>query len=133
MGDNAEGPGDRYVFWQTSYLGVAEDRWPLVMNSQYAAFNPRFTGNTATGTMTQATMYMNYQNGNIGIGTITPGAKLDIINNTTTTGTLLRIAGTGMTMSGNYLQITGSGGRNLLRVSQQGTDPLDIERVIIGQ
>ena len=103
------------------------------MNSQYAAFNPRFIGNTATGTMTQATMYMNYQNGNIGIGTITPGAKLDIINNTTTTGTLLRIAGTGMTMSGNYLQITGSGGRNLLRVSQQGTDPLDIERVIIGQ
>lgn len=35
--------------------------------------------------------------------------------------------------SGNILQITGSGGRNLIRIAQNGADPLDIERVTIGQ
>ena len=33
--------------------------------------------------------------------------------------------------TGALLQITGSGSRNLVRVSQNGTDPLDIERVTI--
>lgn len=76
MGDNAESAADRYVFWQTSYLGAAQDRWPLIMNGQYAAFNPRFTGNTSTGTMTSATMYLDYTNGRVGIGTNAPVATL---------------------------------------------------------
>lgn len=109
LGDNAADGGDRYVFWQTAWQGAAQDRWPLVMNGSFAAFNPRFTGNTATGTMTQATMYMNYTTNNIGIGTLTPTAKLDIQDHANATGTILSIASTGMTASGKLLQITGSG------------------------
>ena len=47
MGDNATDDGDRYVFWQTSWNGIASDRWPLIMNGTWAAFDPRFTGNTS--------------------------------------------------------------------------------------
>ena len=64
------------MFWQTSYLGAAQDRWPLIMNGQYAAFNPRFSGNTSAGTMTSATIYANYANNNVGIGTTAPAATL---------------------------------------------------------
>lgn len=46
------------------------------MNGSSAAFNPRFTGNTSTGTMTDATMYLNYANGRVGIGTTAPVATL---------------------------------------------------------
>lgn len=46
------------------------------MNSQYAAFNPRFVGNTSTGAMSSATVYMDYTNGRVGIGTTAPVATL---------------------------------------------------------
>lgn len=80
----------------------------------------------------------NFQNitfnntGSIGFGIGTPLAKFHIVDNTTSSGDLLRIDSTS-TNTGNLLRITGSGGRNLLRVSQVGTDPLDYERVTIGQ
>ena len=80
MGDNATDDGDRYVFWQTSWNGIASDRWPLIMNGTWAAFDPRFTGNTSNWTMQDATMYMNYTNRNVGIFTNSPDAstKLDV-------------------------------------------------------
>lgn len=39
---------------------------------------------------------------------------------------------TGLT-TGNALKITGGSGRTLFRVAQNGSDPLDIERVTIGE
>ena len=80
MWDNATDDGDRYVFWQTSWNGIASDRWPLIMNGTWAAFDPRFTGNTSNWVMQDATMYMNYTNRNVGIFTNTPDAstKLDV-------------------------------------------------------
>lgn len=76
------------MFWHTSWNGIANDRWPLVMNGTWAAFNPRFTGNTSAGAMTSSTMYLDYTNQNVGIGTITPNAttRLDVNG-------LVRIAG----------------------------------------
>lgn len=44
----------------------------------------------------------------------------------------MKLTATGLT-SGNALQIIGTGSRNLLRVYQNGADPLDVERVTIGQ
>lgn len=80
MGDNATDDGDRFVFWQTSWNGIASDRWPLIMNGTWAAFDPRFTWNTSAGAMQDATMYMNYTNRNVGIFTNSPDAstKLDV-------------------------------------------------------
>lgn len=43
LGDNATDGGDRFIFWQESWLGVTMHRWPLVMNGIFAAFDPRFT------------------------------------------------------------------------------------------
>jgi hypothetical protein len=71
-------------------------------------------------------------NTRLGIGIATPTATLHVQNNLLTTTNLLTLTATGLT-TGNALQIIGSGSRNLLRVSQNTTDPLDIERVTIGQ
>jgi Chaperone of endosialidase len=82
MGDNATDNQDRYMFWHTSFNGTASDRWPLIMNGNYAAFDPRFSGNTSAGTMLSATMYMNYTTRNVGIWTTTPNSKLEINSGT---------------------------------------------------
>jgi hypothetical protein len=58
-------------------------------------------------------------NGNIGIGTSTPGALLHL---STSTANLT-----------NIFMVSGTSSRSLLRVQQDVTDPLDVERVIIGQ
>lgn len=76
--DNATDGGDRFVFWQTWWQGITNDRWPLIMNGLYAAFNPHFSTNTMAGTMTSATAYMDYNTEKVWIGIISPNTKLDV-------------------------------------------------------
>jgi hypothetical protein len=71
-------------------------------------------------------------NTRLGIGMATPTATLDVANNLLTTTNLLTLSATGLT-TGNALQIIGTGSRSLLRISQDSSDPLDVERVTIGQ
>ncbi len=78
LDDNATDGGDRYVFWNTSWSGLANHRWPLVMNGLYGAFDPRYAGNTSTGAMTSVTAYMDYATRRVGIGTMSPAAILDV-------------------------------------------------------
>lgn len=78
LDDNATDGGDRYVFWNTSWQGIANDRWPLMMNGTWAAFDPRFSGNVSTGSMTSATMYMDYVNRRVGVKTLTPLADFHV-------------------------------------------------------
>ncbi len=76
MGDNAESDNDRYVFWQKSFLGVAEDRFPLVMSAGYSAFGAQYVGNVSTAPLGGATVYINNRTNRMGIGTIAPRATL---------------------------------------------------------
>lgn len=70
--------------------------------------------------------------GSVGIGIINPSAQLHVQNNTITTSNLMNLTASGLT-TGNALQIFGMNSRSLLRVAQETTDPLDVERVTIGQ
>lgn len=71
-------------------------------------------------------------NGNLSIWTGNTDARLHIFDNAVSSGILMKIDSSSI-QTGALLQITGSGSRNLVRVSQNGTDPLDIERVTIWQ
>jgi hypothetical protein len=71
-------------------------------------------------------------NTRLGIGMSTPASTLHVQNNLLTTTNLVTLSATGLT-TGNALQIIGTGSRSLLRISQDSTDPLDVERVTLGQ
>ncbi len=85
LADNALSPADRFVFQMDEYTTDANQRYPLVMNGTYAAFDPRYslnfnssTQNYASGTMLSSTMYLDYVNRRMGIGTQTPASTLDV-------------------------------------------------------
>lgn len=85
------------------------------MTSQYAVFNPKFTGNTSTGTMNSGSVYMDYANNRLGIGTITPSANIHV--QTTNTGDIVRVS---------------SGSNNIFRVQTDTDLALDTAKVTIG-
>lgn len=54
LADNAIDGGDRFVFQQDEYSNVADQRYPLVMNGLYAAFDPRYSLNFNSSTQNYA-------------------------------------------------------------------------------
>jgi hypothetical protein len=90
MGDNSEGDGDRFVFWGTSWQGVTNDKWPLVMQGNTTDFYPRFAGdNHITGGMTanSSILHINQNARRIGISNTAPTFMLHVGNNTIVNGT----------------------------------------------
>ncbi len=79
-----------------------------------------------------------------GVTTVVAGASISLSSgavstvastvsaNSVTTGTAMQISATALT-TGNALDIVGPGSRSLLRVQNNTSDPLDDQRVIIGQ
>lgn len=79
-----------------------------------------------------------------GVTTVVAGASISLSSgavstvastvsaNSVTTGTAMQISATSLT-TGNALDIVGPGSRSLLRVQNNTSDPLDDQRVIIGQ
>lgn len=85
LADNAIDGGDRFVFQQDQWSNVNDQRYPLVMNGLYAAFDPRYslsyissTNRYATGALQSATAYMDYTNRRFGIGTLSPQQQLHV-------------------------------------------------------
>lgn len=116
LADNAESGADRYAFWNTSYLGAASDRWPLIMTGTYSAFDPRYTGNNhITGSMIadSATGYFDYTNKRLGVGTTAPSDKLTVksgvAGNSGLTLTNLPNTTAGITGNGKVLGLDANG------------------------
>ena len=90
MGDNAEGDNDRYVFWQTSYLGATNDKWPLIMSGNTTDIYSRFAGNNhITGALTanSSVAHFNQATNRVGIKNTNPQVLFHAGNNTITSGT----------------------------------------------
>jgi trimeric autotransporter adhesin len=88
LADNATDGWDRFVFQMDQWSGDVNQRYPIVMNGLYAAFDPRYslnfnssTQNYGSGTMLSATAYMDYATRRFGIGTMTPATTLDVTGN----------------------------------------------------
>lgn len=92
------------------------------------------TGALNIGTGAQARA-INIGTGNaaqtITMGNVTPASTF-VFNTGATTQTVFQI-NAGSITTGNIIDITGPSGRNLLRVSNNSADPLDDQRVTIGQ
>lgn len=122
----------------TNY-GNPDDYGVLIPNQQASKIALMIRGATGqSGNLTQwetstgVALAAMTASGNFAIGTGITDSRFRIYDNGTVTGTIMKIDAPSV-QSGNILQITGSGGRNLIRIAQNGADPLDIERVTIGQ
>jgi trimeric autotransporter adhesin len=98
FGDNAEFDQDRYVFWQSSYLGASLDKFPLVMSGNTTNMYSKYVGdNHITGALVanSSLLHANQSTARIGIKNTNPLYMLHVGNATTTIGSIARFENAG--------------------------------------